>query len=145
MTFAIFVAIVDQAVPTTFGSVLIAKRPNRFPDAPNTCHPEAVSRNPVVRAHMSSGEPTGGGAERRPAIRPRVIAHPSLDDAPMTHPREKEGMVVKLVLILHSSAVDFGIHAARIRKRAGTDGQLVAPLTNFERNLTGRNSLTPWE
>ena len=61
----------------------------------------------------------------------------------MTHPREKEGMVVKLVLILHSSAVDFGSHTARIHKRAETDGQLVAPLTNFERSLTGRNALTP--
>lgn len=51
--------------------------------------------------------------------------------------------MVKLVLILHSSAVDFGSHTARIHKRAGTDGQLVAPLTNFERSLTGRNALTP--
>jgi hypothetical protein len=52
-------------------------------------------------------------------------------------------MVLKLVLILHSSAVDFGSHTARIHKRAGTDGQLVASLTNFERSLTGRNTLTP--
>ena len=52
-------------------------------------------------------------------------------------------MVVKLVPILHSSAVDFGGHAARIHKWAGIDGQLVAPLTNFERSLTGRSTLTP--
>jgi hypothetical protein len=60
-----------------------------------------------------------------------------------TRPRKKEGMVVKLVPILHSSAVDFGGHAARTHERAGIDGQLVAPLTNFERSLTGRNTLTP--
>ena len=73
----------------------------------------------------------------------RVIAHPLLDDAPVTRPRKKEGMVVKLVPILHSSAVDFGGHAARTHEWAGIDGQLVAPLTNFERSLTGRNTLTP--
>jgi len=75
----------------------------------------------------------------------RAIAHPLRDNAPVTRPRKKEGMVVKLVPILHSSAVDFGGHAARIHKRAGIDGPLVAPLTNFERSLTGRNTLTPWE
>ena len=52
-------------------------------------------------------------------------------------------MLVKLVPILHSSAVDFGGHAARMRKWARIDGQLVAPLTNFERSFTGRSTLTP--
>jgi hypothetical protein len=52
-------------------------------------------------------------------------------------------MVIKLVPILHSSAVDFGGQAARMHKRAGIDGQLVAPLTNFERRVTGRSTLTP--
>ncbi len=56
---------------------------------------------------------------------------------------KKEGMVVKLVPILHSSAVDFGGHAARIHKRAGIDGQPVAPLTDFERSFTRRCPLTP--
>ena len=72
-----------------------------------------------------------------------MIAHPLLDDAPVTRPRKKEGMVVKLVPILHSSAVDFGGHAARIHKRAGIDVQLVAPFTDFERSFTRRCSLTP--
>src|SRR5262245_16185808 len=65
------------------------------------------------------------------------------DDTPVTRPRKKEGMAVKLVPILHSSAVDFRGHAARIHQRAGVDGQLVAPLTNFERSLTGHCTLTP--
>ena len=52
-------------------------------------------------------------------------------------------MVVKLVPILHSSAVDFGGLAARIQKWAGIDSQLIAPFTNFERSLTGRRTLTP--
>src|SRR6185503_16966868 len=64
---------------------------------------------------------------------------------PVTRPRKKEGMVVKLVPILHSSAVDFGGHTARIDEWAGIDGQLVAPLTNFERSLTGRSTFTPLE
>src|SRR4029078_3773755 len=61
----------------------------------------------------------------------------------MTRPRKKEGMVVKLVPILHSSAVDFRGQAARLHKRAVIDVQLVSPLTNLERSLTGRNTLTP--
>ena len=52
-------------------------------------------------------------------------------------------MVVKLVPILHSSAVDFGGHAVRIHQRGGVDGQPVAPLTNLERSLTGSGTLTP--
>lgn len=51
--------------------------------------------------------------------------------------------MVKLVPILHSSAVDFGGHAARIQKWAGIDGPVVAPFTNFERSLTGGVALTP--
>jgi hypothetical protein len=62
---------------------------------------------------------------------------------PVIRPRKKEGMVVKLVPILHSSAVDFGGHAARMHERAGIEGQLVAPLTDFERSFTRRCTLTP--
>jgi hypothetical protein len=39
--------------------------------------------------------------------------------APVTGPREKEGMMVKLVPILHSSAVDPGSHPARVNQRGG--------------------------
>ena len=73
------------------------------------------------------------------------IAHALLYDAPSDPPSKKEGMVVKLVPILHSSAVDFAGHAARRHKWAGIDGQLAVPLTNFERSLTGRSTLPPWE
>src|SRR5262245_10312637 len=83
---------------------------------------------------------------RQPVVAARgacFVAHSLLDDAPVTRPRKKEGMVVKLVPILHSSAVDFGGHAARIQKRGAVDGQPVAPLTNLERSLTGSGTLTP--
>jgi hypothetical protein len=40
-------------------------------------------------------------------------------------------MVVKLVPILHSSAVDLGCHPARVNKRPGIDGQLLAAVTDF--------------
>jgi hypothetical protein len=52
-------------------------------------------------------------------------------------------MVVKLVPILHSSAVDFGGYAARILEWARIDGQLVAPLPDFERSFTRSSALTP--
>ena len=51
--------------------------------------------------------------------------------------------MVKVVPILHSCAVDFAGHAARIQKRAGIDGQVVAPFTNFERSFTGGGARTP--
>jgi hypothetical protein len=59
-----------------------------------------------------------------------------LNDAPSARTGKKEGMVIKLVPILHSSAIDFGRHAARVNKRAGIDGQPLAPFPNFGRGLT---------
>src|SRR5262245_33784436 len=87
----------------------------------------------------SSPTPTASDAGARCAFHRSCLAGPRT----VTRARKKEGMVVKLVPILHSSAVDFGGHAARKHKRAGIDGQLVAPLTDFERSVTRRCPLTP--
>jgi hypothetical protein len=49
---------------------------------------------------------------------------------------KKKGMMVKLVPILHSSAVDLGRHAARVNQRPGIKSQPVAPFTDFDRGFT---------
>jgi hypothetical protein len=50
--------------------------------------------------------------------------------------RKKEGVAVKLVPILHSSAIDLGGHAARVNQRPWIKSQPVAPLTDFDRGFT---------
>jgi hypothetical protein len=52
-------------------------------------------------------------------------------------------MMVKLVPILHSSAVDLSGHAAHVKNRAGFDGQPPAALTDFGRALSGRGDRSP--
>jgi len=44
--------------------------------------------------------------------------------------------MVKLVPILHSSAVDLGRHPARVNQRPGIKSQPVAPFTDFDRGFT---------
>ena len=51
--------------------------------------------------------------------------------------------MVKLVPILHSSAIDFGRDAARVNKWAGIDGEPLASFPYFGRGLTRRGALTP--
>jgi hypothetical protein len=58
-------------------------------------------------------------------------------------PGKKEGIAVKLVLILHSSAVDLVHHPARVKKRARINGQALASFQYFGRGLTSRGALTP--
>jgi len=50
--------------------------------------------------------------------------------------RKKEGMVVKLVPILHGSAIDLGGHAACVNQRPRIKSQTVAPFTDFDRGFT---------
>src|SRR2546421_12003307 len=66
-----------------------------------------------------------------------------VEPAPIPSPEKKEGMVAKLVLILHSSAVDLGSHPARVNKRGGSDGQPLAPVADFGRGSSRRRALTP--
>jgi hypothetical protein len=54
-----------------------------------------------------------------------------VDGALMARSGKKEGMVVKLVPILHSSAVDPGSHPARVNKGPGINGQPLAAVTDF--------------
>lgn len=49
---------------------------------------------------------------------------------------KKEGTVLKVVPILHSSAVDSGRHPACVNKRAEIDGQTLAAFPDFGRALT---------
>ena len=75
----------------------------------------------------------------------RLVAHPLLDHAPLPGTGKKEGMVIKLVPILHCCAVDLRRDAARVNKRPEIEGQPLAPFTYFERSLRDVAPLTPWE
>jgi hypothetical protein len=54
-----------------------------------------------------------------------------VDDARMARSGKKEGMVVKLVPILHSNAVDLGSDPTRVNKGPGIGGQPLAAVTDF--------------
>jgi hypothetical protein len=60
-----------------------------------------------------------------------LVAPALLDDATVPRRRKKEGMVVKLVPILHGCAVDLGRHAAGVNQRLGIDCQSLAPIAYF--------------
>jgi len=54
--------------------------------------------------------------------------------------------MVKLVPILHSSAVDLGSHPSRVNQRGGIDGQALAAVTDFDRApYRDVAPLPPWE
>jgi hypothetical protein len=119
-----------------------------------------MSRNPVVPAHMSSAGPTRGAADRHPELRRRgASACRALENASasslipcwVASPSEATSQPSKKKKVWWQSwypsctAARSILAAMRLalRKRAGIDGQLVAPFTNFERSFTGRNTLTP--